>query len=143
VPRKGNVYAEAEKEKTRLHDAITGFQKATQVTTKKSQRVDVDEEPSHQDWPDVMQAMHNAQQTYQKRHDGKPSARIQRLCASVGNSGATFQAWLTLLPDGDYTSVVCGAFKLVISVSTAVFKDLWYSKFNLSSRQYVRAPCAT
>lgn len=36
----------------------------------------------------------------------------------VGDNGPAIQAWLDLLPGGEYSSLICGSFKLLISVSS-------------------------
>ena len=41
-----------------------------------------------------------------------------KLSEALGRNGKAIKAWLDLLPDGEYTSVVCGSFKLVIMVGT-------------------------
>ena len=35
---------------------------------------------------------------------------------AMGDKGPVIQTWLELLPTGEYTSVVCGAMKLVFGV---------------------------
>jgi len=61
--------------------------------------------------------MEKAREDYESKHKGVVLTSLQGLCHSVGNHGGTFSAWLSLLPDGEYTSVLCGAFKLAINVS--------------------------
>lgn len=70
-----------------------------------------------QTWADVETTMVEAVKDYERTHEGKILSSLQGLCHNVSNHGTTFSAWLELLPDGDYTSVLCGAFKLVIGVS--------------------------
>jgi hypothetical protein len=60
--------------------------------------------------------MNEAQEIYKKKREGDVASGFQTFCTNVGQHGGTFQAWLNLLPDGEYSSLLCGAFKLVIHV---------------------------
>ena len=61
--------------------------------------------------------MRDAEKDYTKRHKDRSMMRgIVQFFSNVGESGGLFQAWLSLLPTGEYSSVICGAFKLVIKV---------------------------
>ena len=67
-------------------------------------------------WDEVVSVMNRAASRYQKKEKG-PLACVEKFFAKVGDSGKTFNAWLSLLPDGcEYTSIVCGAFRLIINV---------------------------
>jgi hypothetical protein len=106
------VYDIAEREKESLLEAMRSFQKSAKGT------IDVDiNSKKYQKWSDVEATMKAAESDYLQRHKG-PMKGIQSFFDNVGSSGDTFQAWLSLLPDGEYSSVVCGAFKLVIKVSS-------------------------
>ena len=109
-----NVYAEAEKAKAKLRAAMAKFQ--TTVTTKTNLSIDT---TRYQAWDEVERLMEEVSRKYQEKR-GSRLGCVGRFFDKVGNSGGTFNAWLSLLPNGDYSSVVCGAFKLVISVSWSV-----------------------
>lgn len=49
------------------------------------------------------------------KSSGKMAA-VRRFFDRLGDNGSTFSAWLGLLPDGEYSSIVCGAFKMIIKV---------------------------
>lgn len=112
VSRIGNVYEVAEKEKASLLRAMKEFQ----TSPKGSSHVDIDPN-KYQDWAQVEATMKDAELEYKQRHKDKPIMKgIAEFFGNVGDSGGLFQAWLSLLPTGEYSSVVCGAFKLVIKV---------------------------
>ena len=67
-------------------------------------------------WDEVIGVMNRASSRQQKK-ENKPLACVEKFFAKVGDSGKTFNAWLSLLPDGcEYTSIICGAFRLIINV---------------------------
>ncbi|KAH8808858.1 hypothetical protein F5884DRAFT_384116 [Xylogone sp. PMI_703] len=106
----GNVYEVVEKEKTNLLKAMKDFQS----TAKGSFDVDIDPN-KYQDWKQVEHVMRDAEKDYATKHRDKPMMRgIVEFFNNVGDSGGIFQAWLSLLPTGEYSSIICGAFKLVI-----------------------------
>ena len=76
------------------------------------------DESKFQTWDDVMQFMENDQAAYVNKKGPKGVQAIRKFFAKLGDRGAIFNAWLRLLPSGDYSSVICGAFKLVIEVRT-------------------------
>lgn len=78
-----------------------------------------------QKWTDVEQTMQMAKSQYESRHKGKTLKAIDTFFANVGESGGTFQAWLSLLPDGEYSSIICGSFKLVIKVSPLSYETMF------------------
>jgi hypothetical protein len=101
-----------EKEKANLLRAMKDFQSKA----KGSSDVDIDPK-KYQDWKQVENIMRDAEKNYAERHKDKPMMRgIVQFFDNVGDSGAIFEAWLSLLPTGEYSSVICGAFKLVIKV---------------------------
>lgn len=80
-------------------------------------------------WDEVEQAVKQASLQYEDKKG--PLACVTKFFDKVGVHGKTFNAWLSLLPDGEYSSIVCGAFKLVINVCSTVLLYLLY--FNSSS----------
>lgn len=113
-PSTGNVYKVVEKEKASLLKAMKDFQS----TAKGPSDVDIDPK-KYQDWKQVEDVMRDAEKHYAERHKDKPMMKgIVQFFSNVGDSGGLFQAWLSLLPTGEYSSVICGAFKLVINVWT-------------------------
>jgi len=90
--------------------------KEFQTSAKGSSDVHIDLN-KYQDWTQVEATMKDAELEYRQRHKDKPIMKgIAEFFSNVGNSGGLFQDWLSLLPTGEYSSVVCGAFKLVIKV---------------------------
>jgi len=113
-----DVYSEADKEATQLLDVMASFQNAGESRHSHKSKI---EPPAtlnrRQTWADVQQTMNEAQEKYKKNREGGVGGGFQTFCITVGQHGGTFQAWLNLLPDGEYSSLLCGAFKLVIHVS--------------------------
>ena len=64
-------------------------------------------------WDQVMNEAELAQEKYVA--DGKGVRNAFRV---VSNFSPGLDPWLKLLPDGEYTSVVCGCLKLMFGVST-------------------------
>ena len=119
--RKGNVYSGAELKKEELLAAISAFQQTARAKEKKKSKKGAEPEfevSGVQKWADVVQTMEDARGEYEKRHEGKRMTAIDNFLNRIGTSGPVFQAWLDILPNGDYGSVICGAFGLVIKVST-------------------------
>lgn len=52
------------------------------------------------------------------RNKNGVQAVLQKLCQSFAQNGKGLRDWMSLLPDGEYSSVVCGSLKLIISVSS-------------------------
>jgi len=59
-------------------------------------------------------------QLVQCREQGKDldSKSAQTCCAGILENITVFENWLGLLPAGDYGSVICGVFKIVVGVCT-------------------------
>lgn len=126
------MYERAEIEKGRLLQAMEAFQATTKLTrtqANKGHKVEKDTTKEPQTWADVVQAMKDARARYEeKKNSGRMSA-VNGFFESLGNNGEIFQAWLGLLPNGDYTSVICGAFRLVINATFKIseMRDLIFS----------------
>ena len=52
------------------------------------------------------------------REEGQDEAawNAKNLCTRMTDNIPAFENWLQLLPNGDYGAVICGVFKLVVSV---------------------------
>ena len=81
----------------------------------KSTGVQLDESGLHT-WNDVMKLMEDNKAAYLDKKESAGVQAINIFFAKLGDRGETFSAWLELLPSGEYSSVICGAFKLVIKV---------------------------
>ena len=73
-------------------------------------------------WRDVKEVVRIAK----AREDGqdKDSWSARDSCDKIVDNISTFEAWLDLLPSGDYGAVVGGVFKMVVTVWTA-FSLIW------------------
>ncbi|KAF8849599.1 hypothetical protein BDZ45DRAFT_732131 [Acephala macrosclerotiorum] len=116
-----NVYEIAEREKEDLLKVMNEFQNAARGSGVK---VDFNK---YQDWVQVEATMRETESQYKQKHKDRPIIRgFEQFFSNVGDSGGLFQAWLSLLPTGEYSSIVCGAFKLVIKscIRMAKIRDL-------------------
>jgi hypothetical protein len=113
-----DVYSEADKEAAQLLEVMASFQNAAESSHSHKSKLELPAATPkrRQTWVDVQQTMNEAQERYKKNREGEVASGFQTFCNTVGQHGGTFQAWLNLLPDGEYTSLLCGAFKLVIHV---------------------------
>ena len=111
APCRVNLYVQAEAEKAKLKTALTSFQNT--VGAKLKINVDVNQ---FQTWEEVENVIGEVRRQYEGKSGAMAATR--RFFDRIGKNGGTFTAWLGLLPDGEYSSVVCGAFKLIIKVST-------------------------
>lgn len=104
-----NLYGQAEAEKAKLKAALASFQKTVGAKLKIS--VDINQ---FQTWDEVECLIGEVKRQYEGKSGAMAATR--RFFDRVGKNGGTFTAWLGLLPDGEYSSVVCGAFKMIIKV---------------------------
>lgn len=104
-----NLYGQAEAEKAKLKAALASFQKTVGAKLKIS--VDINQ---FQNWDEVECLIGEVKRQYEGKSGAMAATR--RFFDRVGKNGGTFTAWLGLLPDGEYSSVVCGAFKMIIKV---------------------------
>ena len=111
-----NLYGQAEAEKTKLKAALANFQST--VGAKLKIHVDINQ---FQTWEEVESVVGEVRRQYEEKSGAMAATR--RFFDRIGKNGGTFMAWLSLLPDGEYSSVVCGAFKLIIKVSLCA--KLW------------------
>lgn len=110
TPQRINLYAQAEAERAKLKTALASFQKS--VGAKLKINVDINQ---FQTWEEVENVVGEVKRQYEGKSGAMAATR--RFFDRIGKNGGTFTAWLGLLPDGEYSSVVCGAFKLIIKVS--------------------------
>ena len=66
-------------------------------------------------WEEVMEKASQAEEVYQDKAKGKKGI-FRRSWRKVGDAGPAINPWLELLPDGDYSSILCGGLKLVFGV---------------------------
>lgn len=104
-----NLYGQAEAEKAKLKAALASFQNTVGAKLKIS--VDINQ---FQTWDEVESLIGEVKRQYEGKSGAMAATR--RFFDRIGKNGGTFTAWLGLLPDGEYSSVVCGAFKLIIKV---------------------------
>lgn len=104
-----NLYGQAEAERAKLKAALASFQKTVGAKLKIS--VDINQ---FQTWDEVECLVGEVKRQYEGKSGAMAATR--RFFDRVGKNGGTFTAWLGLLPDGEYSSVVCGAFKMIIKV---------------------------
>lgn len=108
-PSRVNLYGQAEAEKAKLKAALASFQKTVGAKLKIS--VDINQ---FQTWDEVECLIGEVKRQYEGKSGAMAATR--RFFDRVGKNGGTFTAWLGLLPDGKYSSVVGGAFKMIIKV---------------------------
>ncbi|KAI9810740.1 MAG: hypothetical protein M1827_006078 [Pycnora praestabilis] len=64
-------------------------------------------------WEEVEAEAERAVKAYNTKGKKNP---VRAVGKAMGNTAPAIKAWLDLLPDGEYTSIVCGALKLVFGV---------------------------
>lgn len=67
-----------------------------------------------QTWEHVENLLIEAAERYSEKKG--VTRAIEKFFTKLGKSGDSMTTWLSLLPDGEYTSIVFGAFKLIVSV---------------------------
>lgn len=83
------------------------------IRHKKGMRIDLD---ATHNWEGVEAMLREAAALYENKKGVVPP--VEHFFKRIGNCGTAVQAWMSLLPDGDYSSFICGGFKLIISVSS-------------------------
>lgn len=66
-------------------------------------------------WDEVIQEAKDAEQKYNSKAKGLGGIG-HKAVRFVGDHAADTSPWLSLLPNGEYTSVLCGGLKLVFAV---------------------------
>ena len=64
-------------------------------------------------WDDVFEAGKTAIEDYEKKGRGT----VRGLGRKLGDYTPYLDTWSSLLPNGDYTSILCGALRMVFEVS--------------------------
>lgn len=67
-------------------------------------------------WDEVLKTVDSAKEVYESKAKGKKGIHI-RAARGLSQNANDISPWLELLPDGDYSSVICGGLKLVFGVS--------------------------
>lgn len=67
-------------------------------------------------WEEVKVEVDKAVDAYNRKASSWRRNPFRLAGRLMGDKGPVIQAWLELLPTGEYTSVVCGAMKLVFGV---------------------------
>lgn len=93
-----------------MKNALASFQNT--IGAKLGINVDINK---FQTWEEVESVVTEVKRQYEAKSGAMAATR--RFFDRIGKNGGMFTAWLGLLPDGEYSSVVCGAFKLIIKVS--------------------------
>lgn len=101
-----NPYTLADVEKSKCAEEMKRFQEITKITLKPGESFK---------WEHVVETM-SAAATQNKGDKGLTSA-ISSFTEQMGDNGPAIEQWLQLLPSGEYTSVICGAFKLILTAA--------------------------
>lgn len=83
-------------------------------TAKDKAFVQFDLEDKHS-WDEVLQEARFAEQKYNRNAKGLRGMG-HRVFRIVGDNAAAANPWLNILPDSEYTSVLCGGLKLIFEV---------------------------
>lgn len=67
------------------------------------------------EWSEVIDMAQQAQGLYNNRAKGVPGSAT-RLFRFLGKNAPAIEPWIELLPNGDYSSLICGALKIGLSV---------------------------
>lgn len=74
-------------------------------------------------WADVMAHLIEAENAYKNRAKKKTVAGFVTLCFRKFSGNAKFfGSWLDVLPQGDYSSVICGGFKMIFVVRDSIHR---------------------
>ena len=65
-------------------------------------------------WKDVKNAVELAKD--RENGEDSESCSVRANCQKMADNISALEAWLELLPDGDYGAVVSGVFKMVVTV---------------------------
>ena len=69
-------------------------------------------------WKEAIAYAENAKRAYQARAEGSNTWKSIRRCFwKFSRNANAFESWLDVLPEGDYSSVLCGGFKMIFIVS--------------------------
>lgn len=71
---------------------------------------------SHHTWDEVKADIEKAVRSHDRKGNFWHKNLVHTGAKSASNSIPAIKAWLDILPDGEYTSIICGALKLVYGV---------------------------
>lgn len=73
-------------------------------------------------WADVLTQINEAENAYKNRAKKKTVADFVTRCFRKFSGNAKyFQSWLDVLPQGDYSSIICGGFKMIFVVRDSIY----------------------
>ena len=100
---------------------------------------DFDIKKAH-NWDEVHQAAGLAEAKCNK--DGTRSI-FSKVGRGVQRSAPAVEPWLSLIPDGDYTSVLCGGLKVAFSVCSrkGILQHFHVSRYSRSRAVYMNRDC--
>ena len=100
---------------------------------------DFDIKKAH-NWDEVHQAARLAEAKCKKDGTGSIFSRIGR---AIQRSAPAVEPWLGLIPDGDYTSVLCGGLKIAFGVCTRniISQPIHISGYSRSRSIYMHREC--
>ncbi|CAG8981062.1 hypothetical protein HYALB_00008216 [Hymenoscyphus albidus] len=70
------------------------------------------------DWDEVLETVDSAKEAYGNKAKGKKGIHI-RAGRGMSNKANDLSPWLELLPNGDYSSMICGGLKFVFGAAAA------------------------
>jgi hypothetical protein len=70
------------------------------------------------DWITIRTTVEKAADDFQNRPTGGKVIKCFRM---LGDNSSVLQAWLSILPDGDYGSIITGVFGLATTVGCCIF----------------------
>jgi hypothetical protein len=73
--------------------------------------------PDKAAWKAVLDVANDAENKYRTTTAKGVNGALHCFCRKLGDSGDTLLQWLKLLPDGDYTSILCGGLKMIIQAA--------------------------
>lgn len=99
---------DVQNEKENFYGAMDAYEKKRNPKAEAKTRI------ASWSWEEVLVDLNKAKVVY------KEKGKIRRLLDKLKKSIPTLRSWLQLLPDGDYGSIICGAFKLILDVNLLV-----------------------
>lgn len=74
-------------------------------------------------WVDVLTQVTEAENAYLSRAKTKNVAgNVTKYLRKFSGSAKDFQSWLDVLPQGDYSSIICGGFKMIFVVRHSILR---------------------
>ncbi|KAL8817797.1 MAG: hypothetical protein Q9223_003442 [Gallowayella weberi] len=106
------IYEEALKERKAFLSALQAFHDED----RENSRVSLGIIPES-DWPSVLQVVNSAQIEADDNAITGVKGAVRKLARKLGVAGPAFVAWLEMLPNDAYGSVICGGFKIIIDAA--------------------------